>query len=121
MCGGAIISNFIPPASLRSQRAAAHNLWPELRKKGKAGRKIRPAESDDDFEADFREFEDEPEEDEVVEEDEVEKVIQVRPRTFRTKPAPFFRGKWDNGQSGISFLFFRLMLFPSRSIFSFFF
>ncbi|KAL0917285.1 hypothetical protein M5K25_012336 [Dendrobium thyrsiflorum] len=97
MCGGAIISDFIPTPSLRSRRVTAHNLWPDLRKKTKGGRKIRAAEFDDDFEADFQEFEGEPEEDEVVEEDDVEKLIEVRPGAFRTKAATatFSRGAAD--------------------------
>ncbi|KAI0507364.1 hypothetical protein KFK09_013487 [Dendrobium nobile] len=89
MCGGAIISDFIPTPSLRSRRVTAHNLWPDLRKKTKGGRKIQAAEFVDDFEADFEEFEGEPEE------DEVEKLIEVRPGAFRTKAATFSRGAAD--------------------------
>lgn len=64
MCGGAIISDFIPAA--RSQRVTADLLWPDL-KKSSSGKRFyagRPLRSEifgleDDFEADFQEFKDE--------------------------------------------------------------
>ncbi|KAM0936200.1 putative transcription factor AP2-EREBP family [Dioscorea sansibarensis] len=65
MCGGAIISGFIPPA--RSRRLAAELLWPDYKKrrgseKKKPQRHVVVVEDDDgdDFEADFREFNDDP-------------------------------------------------------------
>ncbi|XP_039119791.1 ethylene-responsive transcription factor RAP2-12-like [Dioscorea cayenensis subsp. rotundata] len=60
MCGGAIISDYIPPA--RSRRLAAEILWPDLEKNNKAsGFKSWEWEFDDDFEADFQQFIAEPE------------------------------------------------------------
>ncbi|KAK8921540.1 Ethylene-responsive transcription factor RAP2-2 [Platanthera zijinensis] len=83
MCGGAIISDFIPTP--RSQLATDYH-WPDLRrKKKKGGRKSRVAEFDDDFEADFQEFEDEPEENEVAEENEDDEQIEANPLAFRPK------------------------------------
>uniref|UniRef100_A0A1J3K119 Ethylene-responsive transcription factor RAP2-2 n=1 Tax=Noccaea caerulescens TaxID=107243 RepID=A0A1J3K119_NOCCA len=59
MCGGAIISDFIPPP--RSRRVTSEFLWPDLKNKGKASKKIskkRPDffDLDDEFEADFQGF-----------------------------------------------------------------
>lgn len=54
MCGGAIISDFIPAAVTdTSRRLTANYLWPDLKK-----RTSRKSDLDDDFEADFREFKD---------------------------------------------------------------
>lgn len=62
MCGGAIISDFIPPT--RSDRVTADHLWPDL-KKPKSGKhssvkkSLRSQIFDvDDFEADFQDFKD---------------------------------------------------------------
>lgn len=62
MCGGAIISDFIPPS--RSNRVTADHLWPNLKKpksgKHSSPRSLRSRIFDvDDFEADFRDFKDE--------------------------------------------------------------
>ncbi|KAK7285687.1 hypothetical protein RJT34_20465 [Clitoria ternatea] len=60
MCGGAIISDFIPAAvTARSRRLTAEFLWPDLNKRS-SGNPLRPGviDLDDDFEADFREFKD---------------------------------------------------------------
>ncbi|KAG6501072.1 hypothetical protein ZIOFF_040940 [Zingiber officinale] len=62
MCGGAIISDFIPTARL----VTSDYLWPELKKRGASGarrkkigcRRAAAAEvTEDDFEADFQDFE----------------------------------------------------------------
>ncbi|KAL5062576.1 hypothetical protein RYX36_024313 [Vicia faba] len=70
MCGGAIISDFIPPTAAvgGSRRVTADILWPSLRKNGLK----KPFLLDDDFEAGFREFKDDSDfdEDEDEEEDE---------------------------------------------------
>ncbi|RWV92002.1 hypothetical protein BHE74_00027562 [Ensete ventricosum] len=58
MCGGAIISDFVPA----SRRVTAEQLWVG-RERGKL-KKGRQWDDDDDFEADFRDFNDEAEEDE---------------------------------------------------------
>ncbi|KAJ0987466.1 hypothetical protein J5N97_005822 [Dioscorea zingiberensis] len=89
MCGGAIISDFIPPA--RSRRMIAEYLWPDLKKGGgsyeqkKKQHHRRPVVEVDDFEADFREFNDDPEESE-----DEEGVVDVKPSAFSPK-APFSR------------------------------
>nr|ACD87817.1 putative ethylene responsive factor [Vicia faba] len=70
MCGGTIISDFIPPTAAvgGSRRVTADILWPSLRKNGLK----KPFLLDDDFEAGFREFKDDSDfdEDEDEEEDE---------------------------------------------------
>lgn len=73
MCGGAIISDYIP-AGAGPRRVTTDYLWPdpnngcgmkagEKKKKRRSGRGRRlPAEeTDDDFEADFQEFEEDGE------------------------------------------------------------
>jgi len=75
MCGGAILAELIPTAP--SRRVTAGHLWPQ----GKAGRQRMPVAADD-FEAAFRDFEDDSEEEEdvmVVEEE----VAESKPFTFR--------------------------------------
>ncbi|KAL1367218.1 hypothetical protein HN51_021265 [Arachis hypogaea] len=74
MCGGAIISDFIPggsaAAASRSRRVTADILWPNLRKPVRKSGKRRDGAGagvvavDDDFEADFREFKDDSDIDE---------------------------------------------------------
>ncbi|RRT67601.1 hypothetical protein B296_00039102 [Ensete ventricosum] len=70
MCGGAIISDFIPLATAASRRVTAEHPWPGLEKgKHTTGRRRRGVEvpdddDDDDFEADFREFSEESQVDE---------------------------------------------------------
>ncbi|KAG8380210.1 hypothetical protein BUALT_Bualt07G0169700 [Buddleja alternifolia] len=66
MCGGAIISDFIPPASRSSRRLTSDLLWggasANLNTKKKNPRKYQSnppiIDLDDDFEADFQEFKD---------------------------------------------------------------
>nr|AEK81532.1 ethylene response factor [Ophiopogon japonicus] len=84
MCGGAIISDFIPPA--RSRKLTADYLWPNLKKGGNAKslsskkKKTKSSfEVDDDFEADFNEFKDESEEE--------SEVADVKPFEFGAKSA----------------------------------
>ncbi|KAK7338211.1 hypothetical protein VNO77_18813 [Canavalia gladiata] len=60
MCGGAIISDFIPATvSSTSRRLTADYLWPDLKKRS-SGKPFRSEiiDLEDDFEADFREFKD---------------------------------------------------------------
>ncbi|KAI0495055.1 hypothetical protein KFK09_025202 [Dendrobium nobile] len=86
MCGGALISDFIPSA--RQRRATGDYLWADQGKKKKkrnGGRKISEAEFDDDFKADFREFKDEEEV------DELEEFTAAKPFAFRPKPATLSR------------------------------
>ena len=89
MCGGDIISGFIPPtANVRSRRLTAEYLWPELKRSGK--KKYSKPLVDDDFEADFQGFKDEEEESEVDEDDDVDVdmhlLADVKPFTFSAHP-----------------------------------
>ncbi|KAK8930967.1 Ethylene-responsive transcription factor 1 [Platanthera zijinensis] len=88
MCGGAIISDFIPSA--RSRLSAD-----PVKKK-----KSRSWYFDDDFEADFEEFEEE--EDEAAEEE----LFQIKPFTFRPKPANLPRGKQVKEEMACAFCLF---------------
>ncbi|XP_022723280.1 ethylene-responsive transcription factor RAP2-12-like [Durio zibethinus] len=90
MCGGAIISEFIPPT--RSRRLTADYLWPDLKKsgsiKGSGKRYSKPViDLDDDFEADFQEFKDE--EFDVDDFDDVDDVFSdVKPFAFSATKKP---------------------------------
>ncbi|CAN8259393.1 unnamed protein product [Cochlearia groenlandica] len=66
MCGGAIISDFIPPT--RTRRVTSEFLWPDLKNKTKSSKKRSNKRSDffdldDDFEADFKGFKDDDDDD----------------------------------------------------------
>ncbi|MGR2462586.1 hypothetical protein ACUX4R_27365, partial [Salmonella enterica] len=65
MCGGAIISDFIPAAA-GSRRVTADILWPNLKKPNSRSMLL-----DDDFEAGFREFKDDSDFEEEEEDDDV--------------------------------------------------
>lgn len=94
MCGGAIISEFIPAAAAaagRSRRLTAEYLWPDLKKTGSGRRFSKPMrpdaviDLDADFEADFREFKDDSDIDEA---DEDDLMVDMKPFAFSaTKPA----------------------------------
>ncbi|XP_027334155.1 ethylene-responsive transcription factor RAP2-12-like [Abrus precatorius] len=89
MCGGAIISDFIPagPAG-RSRRVTADILWPNLRKPSSEKRFSKPL-LDDDFEAGFREFKDDSEIDEDDDEDEDgDLLVGVKPFRFSSSNKP---------------------------------
>ncbi|CAM0951490.1 unnamed protein product [Alopecurus aequalis] len=87
MCGGAILSGFIPPSAAaaaakkkqqqqQQRRVTVDSLWPGLRKKA------APRAEDEDFEADFREFErDSSEDDAAADDDDV--VEEVPPPPVR--------------------------------------
>nr|AFY09701.1 AP2/ERF super family protein [Hevea brasiliensis] len=86
MCGGAIISDFIPPtaAGRSPRRLTADFLWPDLKKPiGKQYSKPVVGDLDDDFEADFQEFKDESD---VDEEDDV--LLDVKPFAFSATASP---------------------------------
>lgn len=94
MCGGAIISDFIPAAEARtakSRRLTADYLWPDLKKPGSGKRFSKPSRSefvdlDDDFEADFRGFKDDFDVDDMDEDDDL--MFDVKPFGFSaTKPS----------------------------------
>ncbi|KAL2336359.1 hypothetical protein Fmac_010805 [Flemingia macrophylla] len=76
MCGGAIISDFIPagPAG-RSHRVTADILWPDL----KSERRFSKAVLDDDFEAGFRDFKDDSE---IEEDEDDEDLIMLGVKPF---------------------------------------
>ncbi|KAL8458773.1 hypothetical protein ACS0TY_036326 [Phlomoides rotata] len=77
MCGGAIISDLIAPASRSSRRLTADLLWgsaaADLNKKSRGSYQAKPMRSapiidlDDDFEADFQDFKDHSEEEDEIE------------------------------------------------------
>lgn len=82
MCGGAIISGFIPTA--RSRRVAGDHLWANLKNPGSGNGNYlsKPVKSDiidvdDDFEIDFQHFKD----DSDLEFDEDE-LVDVKPFAF---------------------------------------
>ncbi|CAA7024660.1 unnamed protein product [Microthlaspi erraticum] len=89
MCGGAIISDFIPPP--RSRRVTSEFLWPDLKNKGKASKKIwkkRPDffDLDDEFEADFQGFK---EDDSSFDcEDDIDVFANVKPFVFTAATNP---------------------------------
>ncbi|MQL81560.1 hypothetical protein Taro_014030 [Colocasia esculenta] len=93
MCGGAIISDFIPPP--RSRKVTPEYLWPGLKGESllcdsKQKRKKAPlASEEDDFEADFKQFGDDSE----VDDDEYEvEVLDVKPFAFAVAKTPLGRG-----------------------------
>jgi len=84
MCGGAILAELIPTAPSRS--VTAGHLWPQ----GKASKHRRAGRAPvaaDDFEAAFRDFEDDSEEEQQQEEEDVmvleEEVAESKPFAFR--------------------------------------
>eukprot|EP00268_Persea_americana_P007854 TRINITY_DN12_c0_g1_i1.p1 TRINITY_DN12_c0_g1~~TRINITY_DN12_c0_g1_i1.p1 ORF type:complete len:373 (+),score=82.61 TRINITY_DN12_c0_g1_i1:443-1561(+) len=83
MCGGAIISDYIP--ATRSRRVTAGCLWPDLKKSVKASKKSQAVNVDDDFEADFLDFKDDS--------DEEEEGVDVKPFASLPKPVCFSRAK----------------------------
>lgn len=90
MCGGAIISGYIPPTgNLRSRRLTAEYLWSELKRSG--NKKYSKPIVDDDFEADFQGFNDEEVKSELEEDDDVDVdtdlLADVKPLSF-SSPAP---------------------------------
>lgn len=84
MCGGAIISDFIP--ATRSRRLTAGDLWTDLKKNPKASKKSQAVNVDDDFEADFLDFKDDSDE-------EGGEVIDVKPFASLPNPVSFSRAK----------------------------
>lgn len=89
MCGGAIISDLIPPTtSARSYRnLTADFLWPDLKKKSLKKQHSKPKKTlidvDNDFEALFQGFKDESDIDE--EDDDV--MADVKSFAFTSKPS----------------------------------
>uniref|UniRef100_A0ACD5YFG6 Uncharacterized protein n=1 Tax=Avena sativa TaxID=4498 RepID=A0ACD5YFG6_AVESA len=106
MCGGAILSGFIPPSAAAAaakaaaakkkqhqqlqlqRRVTADSLWPGLRRKA-----VSHSQGDEDFEADFRDFERDSTDEDAVQDDDDDVVEEVPPPrapagfAFRAKPA----------------------------------
>ncbi|XP_062193431.1 ethylene-responsive transcription factor 1-like [Phragmites australis] len=101
MCGGAILSGFIRPsaaaaAKKQPRRVTAEVLWPGLRRKGLE-------DGEEDFEADFREFERGQSEDDADgggDNDVVEEVPPPPP--FQAAPARFFFGAGAKMAPGVA-------------------
>ncbi|CAI0470809.1 unnamed protein product [Linum tenue] len=94
MCGGAIISDFIPPTvgggRSFSRKLTADFLWPDLKSKSVNSRKpySKPVviDLDEDFEADFQGFKDDSDVDEV--DCDVDVLADVKPFAFSAAPPP---------------------------------
>ncbi|KAL0691109.1 hypothetical protein Bca4012_090788 [Brassica carinata] len=88
MCGGAIISDFIPPPS--SRRVTSEFLWPDLKKsKGKASKKRSDFfDLDDEFEADFQGFEDDDASFDCEDDDDDDVFAKVKPFVFTATTKP---------------------------------
>jgi EREBP-like factor len=92
MCGGAILSDIIPPP----RRVTAGHLWPESKKPRRAagaGRRKAPVEEEEDFEADFEVFEVESGESELESEDEAKPFAAPRSgvaRGIQLGPSPIW-------------------------------
>ncbi|KAL5995785.1 hypothetical protein ACLOJK_025855 [Asimina triloba] len=91
MCGGAIISDFIP-TSRSTRRLTADYLWPELKKGSAKSRYSKPRRSkigdlDEDFEADFQEFKDDSDEDDEPE--DVKPFAFLKPAFARAEGTSF--------------------------------
>lgn len=85
MCGGAIISDFIPPS--RSQRLTADHLWSNLKKPCSGSRFSKPLVdyNNDEFEADFQDFKDDVSD---IDEEEEVVVADVKPYAFSAARIP---------------------------------
>ncbi|CAH2053735.1 unnamed protein product [Thlaspi arvense] len=91
MCGGAIISDFVPPPT--SRRVTSEFVWPDLKNKGKSSKKRSKKSGffdlDDEFEADFQGFKDDSSfdcEDDFDVEDDV--FANVKPFVFTATTSP---------------------------------
>lgn len=84
MCGGAIISGYIPPTVPgRPKKLTAEYLWPELKRS--SNKKYSKPIVDDDFEADFQGFKDDEEESDIdgdVDVDADLMMADIKPFTF---------------------------------------
>ncbi|EOA38069.1 hypothetical protein CARUB_v10009538mg [Capsella rubella] len=91
MCGGAIISDFIPPP--RSRRVTSEFIWPDLKKNAKGSKKSSKKRSsffdlDDEFEADFQGFKDDSFVDCDDDFDVGDVFADVKPFVFGATPKP---------------------------------
>lgn len=90
MCGGAIISDYIP--TTKSRRLTADYLWPDLKKAKKAKKSTVEIEDDADFEADFREFNEAGIESDDEEEDDVVEIADPKSLFFSASSPRISRG-----------------------------
>ncbi|XP_061361900.1 ethylene-responsive transcription factor RAP2-12-like [Gastrolobium bilobum] len=89
MCGGSIISDYIPAAGGLARPVTAEILWPHLRKPNLGKHFSKPLLLDDDFEASFREFKDDSDMDDE-EEDDADVLVGVKAFGFApSKPSKF--------------------------------
>ncbi|CAE5960162.1 unnamed protein product [Arabidopsis arenosa] len=91
MCGGAIISDFIPPP--RSRRVTSEFIWPDLKKNVKGSKKSSKNRSnffdfDAEFEADFQGFKDDSSVDCDDDFDVGDVFADVKPFVFTSTPKP---------------------------------
>ncbi|ESQ30022.1 hypothetical protein EUTSA_v10011606mg [Eutrema salsugineum] len=91
MCGGAIISDFIPPP--RSRRVTSEFIWPDLKKNVKGLKRSSKKRSnffdlDDEFEADFQGFKDDSSIDCDDDFDVDDVFADVKPFVFTASPKP---------------------------------
>ncbi|CAH2036617.1 unnamed protein product [Thlaspi arvense] len=89
MCGGAIISDFVPPPT--SRRVTSEFIWPDLKKNVKGLKKSSKKRSsffdlDDEFEADFQGFKDDASID--CDDDFDDVFADVKPFVFTATPKP---------------------------------
>ncbi|KAG7595164.1 AP2/ERF domain [Arabidopsis thaliana x Arabidopsis arenosa] len=95
MCGGAIISDFIPPP--RSRRVTSEFIWPDLKKNLKGSKKSSKYRSnffdfDAEFEADFQGFKDDSSIDCDDDFDVGDVFADVKPFVFTSTPKPAVEG-----------------------------
>jgi EREBP-like factor len=91
MCGGAILANLKKPEAV-ARRLTEAALWPEKKKPrrgGAGGRRLAgfPVEDDEDFEADFEEFEADSADSDLEFGESVEasddEVVEIKPPTLK--------------------------------------
>lgn len=110
MCGGAIISDFIPPTTTaRSSRRLAEGFeWLGTKKPFNNKKYSKPVVTnlDDDFEADFQEFKDESDVDENY-----DVFVDAKPFSFSAPAsAPAKKRELSRGYYVLAFICFVLIL-----------
>lgn len=96
MCGGAIISGYVPPtAPGRSRKLTSEYLWSELKRS--SNKKYSKPVMDDDFEADFQGFKDDEDESDIDDD------VDVGPDSMMSeiKPLTFSAGCKSNGSTAV--------------------
>ncbi|XP_010534976.1 PREDICTED: ethylene-responsive transcription factor RAP2-12 [Tarenaya hassleriana] len=105
MCGGAIISDFIPPP--KSHRGASDYVWSDLKKNAKSLKKNSKKRSDffdleNEFEADFQGFKDDSSIDFEDDFNADHVFSDVKPFVFAAPPKPAVRSAADSDGSAPS-------------------